>query len=176
MRASMARLAVAVALVGPLLSQHGCERGELPSPELAEDSSPHLRRPVPGDRARLRPIDPRLFALDPEDPQPELLEILTRLQACRQQDLLPQVAELIRTRQWDTYVAEERCDTLMRMPRVAARVIEVDGEFVWLEIAPQPPAGFDRPRRRWAWRSEFEYRPGSDTGGGEGEGRRDSGR
>jgi len=122
--------------------------------------------PAPGDLARLRPIDSRLFALDPKDPEPELLEILTRLQACRQQDLLPEVAEMILTRRWDTYVAEKRCDTLMRMPQVSARVLEVDGEFVWLEIGPQPPGGFSRPRRRWAWRSAFEYRSGPDRAGG----------
>jgi hypothetical protein len=170
----MARLAVA--LVGPLLPQTGCDVGESPAlaPEVVE-SQPRLREPAPGDGARLRPIDTRLFALDPEDPQPELLELLTRLQACRQKDLLPQVAQMIRTRQWDTYVAEKRCDTLMRMPQVDARVIEVDGEFVWLEIAPRPPGGFDRPRRRWAWRSAFEYRPVGGRSEGGGEGRRDSG-
>jgi hypothetical protein len=176
MRASMARLAVAFALSGPLLVQPGCDRGDPPSPtpEVAE-LPPLVRVPAPGNRARLRPVDPRLFALDPEDPQPELLELLTRLQACRQKDLLPQVAEMIRTRQWEAYVAEKRCDTLMRMPRVRAQVLEVDGEFVRLEIAPQPPGGFDRPRQRWAWRSAFEYRPGDDRAEGELERRYDEG-
>ena len=147
MRASVSRLAVAVALVGPLLSQPACERSEPPSPvPEAAESPPPERAPLPGDRARLRPIDPRLFVFDPEDPRPELLEILTRLQACRQRDLLPKMAELIRTRQWDAYVAEKRCDTLMRMPQVGAQVIEVDGEFVRLEIAPQPRGARSRGR------------------------------
>lgn len=170
----MARLAVGFALAGSLLLQAGCDRSDPPSPtpEVAE-LAPLVRVPAPGDRARLRPVDPRLFALDPKDPQPELLELLTRLQACRQKDLLPQVAEMIRSRRWDAYVAEKRCDTLMRMPRVRARVLEVDGEFVWLEIAPQPAGGFDRPRRRWTWRSAFEYRPGDDRTGGEPERRYD---
>jgi hypothetical protein len=163
----MAGLAVAFGLGAPLLLQPGCDRSEPPSakPEVAESRS-HPRVPAPGDRARLRPVDPRLLALDPGDPEPELLELLTRLQACRQKDLLPQVAEMIRARQWESYVAEKRCDTLMRMPRVSAQVLEVDGEFVWLEIAPQPPGGFDRPRRRWAWRSAFEYRSAAGRAGG----------
>ena len=170
----MARLAVAFALAAPPLAQAGCDRGDPPSPtpEGAE-LPPLVRVPAPGDRARLRSVDPRLFALDPEDPQPELLELLTRLQACRQVDLLPQVAEMIRTRQWEAYVAEKRCDTLMRMPRVRAQVLELDGEFVWLEIGPQQPGGFDRPRRRWAWRSAFDYWPGDDRVEGERDRRRD---
>jgi len=170
--AAMAGLAVALAFVG-LLLQPGCDRSEppAPKPELAQAPLP-VRVPAPGDRARLRPVDPRLLALDPEDPQPDLLELLTRLQACRQKELLPEVAEMIRARRWESYVAEKRCDTLMRMPRVTAQVLEVDGEFVWLEIAPQPPGGFDRPRRRWVWRSAFEYRSAGDRAGGPPERRR----